>query len=479
MTTSIDSSTVPYHRTHQHYGDQYQEEEHHQQQEQSNTSSSHPPHNRGRCRMFSFLVVHFLLVLSIYNSTMVGSAKESSQAFTTSAINPIVNLSNVLVSNLLPSSSAAAVEKSPPKPAAAPAHSHDWILPSGHVRPSNSSLLSSLWPQYPTKLGPWEPLLHKRYSDGQPFILILMVDQVEWMDLCVNFIYTLRQNGIFNVTISTTSPEVLEVASMLNLSTYSAAQGIRQAPDYFAPLPHWSWGKHAWLRVATTLHALRQGVGSCQFDVDTAITSDVFFSHPDGPFDLVIQGRELPSVNKSNSCPMSWQLDAQGTKGKMYINPGFGCYAPNERTAKLFHSYIEQVARSIKEKVHGWLQPAFNVAACLGDIQVSNCTTIECKAVMKKYDNASMLIFKAVSENDNATLGTTRMYHAVHSKGCHGAGRNAANGATSDVRHQCKIETLKHHNSWHVPFDLPTDTKGWQDEAILIKVRDFLYYGKS
>lgn len=351
----------------------------------------------------------------------------------------------------------------------------DWILPKDHKRPSNSSRMSQLWPRYDTKMGPWEPVLHRRPSDGHPFLLTLIVEQVEWMDFAVNLIYSLRQQGIHNVTISTDSQVVISLCKKFGLAFYDATDVYKTVPYFFQPLPSWSWGKLAWLRVATTLHAIRQGVGSCHLDVDATISDDVFFSHPDGPFDATLQGQPRPNATGQSTCDLSWEIQhVTNSPSQFYINPGFGCFAANERTALLFDGWSRECDLAIKFKRHGWLQPAFNKAACHGDFRVNSCNgTLECQVELTKY-NVSMLTFRSLQEEDS--VGTPA--HAVHMKGCHGAAqKRLRNGGDTlkDVtphqfqnnRHKCKIEGLKRHNAWYVPFDLPMEAEGWENSTLI------------
>jgi hypothetical protein len=345
----------------------------------------------------------------------------------------------------------------------------DWILPADHVRPDASSLMAQLWPQFDTKMGPWEPVLHRRPSDGHLFLLTLIVEQIEWMDLVVNFIYSLRLQGIYNVTITTASDDVMSLCTKLDISFYNQTAVYKTVPPIFQPLPHWSWGKLAWMRVATTLHAIRQGVGSCHFDVDTAIANDVFFSHPEGPFDMTMQGRGHHKKS-TQSCGLGWHIQTvKNNHGKQfYINPGFACFAANERTALVFDAWRRECEYAIEKEVHGWLQPAFNRAACKGDFQVKFCNKTECQVELTKYNNASILTFLALHERDSNTTKA----HAVHSKGCHGAG--ARQMGDPKYRHKCKIDGLRFHNSWHVPFELPLDREGWKNEALVKMVDEWM-----
>lgn len=345
----------------------------------------------------------------------------------------------------------------------------DWILPADHVRPDASSLMAQLWPQFDTKMGPWEPVLHRRPSDGHLFLLTLIVEQIEWMDLVVNFIYSLRLQGIYNVTITTASEDVMSLCTKLDISFYNETDVYKTVSPIFQPLPDWSWGKLAWMRVATTLHAIRQGVGSCHFDVDTTIANDVFFSHPEGPFDMTMQGRGT-SIKSTQSCNLSWNIPkVENNHGKQfYINPGFACFAANERTALVFDAWRRECEFAIQKKFFGWLQPAFNNAACKGDFRVKFCNETECQVELTKYKNASILAFLALNEADP---NTTRA-HAVHSKGCHGAGNT--NMGNPNYRHQCKIDGLRLHNSWYAPFELPLDREGWKNVTLVKTVHEWI-----
>jgi hypothetical protein len=158
----------------------------------------------------------------------------------------------------------------------------DWTLPGYHTRPVQPT--SDLRPMFPAAFGmDYRPSLHRRSADGHPFLLLLMVQQPEWLGMAVNFILSLRKVGIYNVTITSRDNDVLETATALGLIIFNSTEVSKQMPEWFQPLPSWTWGIDMWQRYVTSWHAIRQGIGTCHFDVDTAVSTDIFFDPQGGP----------------------------------------------------------------------------------------------------------------------------------------------------------------------------------------------------
>jgi len=220
----------------------------------------------------------------------------------------------------------------------------DWTLPDNHTRPVQPT--SDLRPMFPTVFGnDYEPSLHRRSADGHPFLLLLMVQQPEWLGMAINFVLSLRKVGIYNVTITSRDNAVLEAANALGLITFNSTAVSKQMPDFFQPLPSWSWGIDMWQRYVTSWHAIRQGIGTCHFDVDTAVSTDIFFDPPGGPYDITMQGhlldprmRPVPLRPEEylEKCQFNFDIMGSANYIRFYVNQGYACYAANERTFEFF-----------------------------------------------------------------------------------------------------------------------------------------------
>jgi len=220
----------------------------------------------------------------------------------------------------------------------------DWTLPDYHERPVLPVL--DLRPMFPAMFGlDYKPSLHRRSVDGHPFLLLLMVQQPEWLGMAINFILSLGKLGIYNVTITSRDNDVLEAANALGLITFNSTEVSKQMPKWFKPLPSWTWGVDMWQRYVTSWHAIRQGIGTCHFDVDTAVSTDIFFDPPGGPYDITMQGhlldprmRPVPLKPEKylKRCNFQYRILGSANYEKFYVNQGYACYAANERTFEFF-----------------------------------------------------------------------------------------------------------------------------------------------
>jgi hypothetical protein len=148
-----------------------------------------------------------------------------------------------------------------------------------------------------------------------------------------------------------------------------------------------------------------------------------------------------------------------------YVNPGLSCHAFNPKTFALMQSFQGFLTHSIKEKMFGWGQVAYNALFCSSRFNFLNPDAAAYSLKNKKMTwrgqvvehNVSVYLYNAASTDDESMSDVDRKsIPAFHPKSCH------LNGMDDSVaRVQCKVNWLKKQDQWFLPNDIPVTIDGW------------------
>lgn len=121
---------------------------------------------------------------------------------------------------------------------------------------------------------------------------------------------------------------------------------------------------------------------------------------------------------------------------------------------------------TVEEKKRGWGQLAYVYNFCEFNFeygpQLNATRAYRWEGVLKK-NNATVLLFNALSPQQKAPHAFPQEVPAYHAKACHG--NTDATMANSTFRTLCKEEWLQKMGQWYLPPNIPRSSSEWDNAA--------------